>query len=123
MATRNICWFEIYVGDMDRARAFYEGVLQTRLEKMDSGDLEMWAFGANGDEAGATGALVRMPGVPLGFAGTLVYFDCQDCAVEESRVAQFGGRIHRPKMSIGQHGFISLVVDSEGNMIGLYSRR
>ena len=123
MRNNPVCWFEIYVGDMTRATAFYEGVLHTHLERMDSGELEMWAFGMDGNKAGAGGALVRMPGVPLGFAGTLVYFACDDCAVEEGRVTQFGGRIHRAKMSIGKHGFISLVVDSEGNMIGLYSQQ
>ena len=32
-----------------------------------------------------------------------------------------GGKVHKSKMSIGQHGFISLMVDSEGNMFGLHS--
>jgi predicted enzyme related to lactoylglutathione lyase len=32
-----------------------------------------------------------------------------------------GGRIQKPRMSIGQYGFISLVVDTEGNMLGLHS--
>jgi predicted enzyme related to lactoylglutathione lyase len=41
--------------------------------------------------------------------------------VEEGRVAQAGGRVEKPKMSIGQYGAISLVVDTEGNMIGLHS--
>jgi predicted enzyme related to lactoylglutathione lyase len=53
----------------------------------------------------------------------LVYFRCDDCAVEEARVVQAGGRIQREKMAIGQYGFISLVFDSEGNMIGLHSMK
>ena len=66
------------------------------------------------------GTLVKMEGMPSG-GSTLVYFGCNDCAVEESRVVAAGGRIERSKMSIGEHGFISLVVDTEGNMIGLHS--
>jgi predicted enzyme related to lactoylglutathione lyase len=38
-------------------------------------------------------------------------------------VAAAGGRIHRPKLSIGEWGFISLVYDTEGNMIGLHSAK
>lgn len=53
----------------------------------------------------------------------LVYFNCDDCAIEESRVVGAGGRIHRPKTSIGQYGFVTLAYDTEGNMIGLHSRR
>jgi predicted enzyme related to lactoylglutathione lyase len=62
-----------------------------------------------------------MDGGSSGGNSTLVYFGCDDCAVEEARVASAGGRVERPKMSIGEYGFISLVVDTEGNMIGLYS--
>ena len=62
-----------------------------------------------------------MPGCPSGGNSTLVYFSCEDCAVEESRVASSGGRVLRPKMSIGKYGFITLAADTEGNMIGLHS--
>lgn len=43
--------------------------------------------------------------------------------VEEKRAMKFGGKIHKPKMSIGQHGFISLVNDTEGNMFGIHSMK
>lgn len=114
-------WFEIYVQDMPRAKAFYEGVFGVALEKLSGDDTEMWAFGMDPQKAGAGGALVRMPGCPSGGGGTLVYFGCQDCAVEEGRVESFGGKVFRSKFSIGQYGFISLAVDTEGNMIGLHS--
>ena len=73
------------------------------------------------DAWGAGGALVKMNGVASGGNSTLVYFSCEDCAVEEARVEKFGGRIDRKKMAIGEYGFISLVLDTEGNMIGLHS--
>ncbi len=38
-------------------------------------------------------------------------------------VAGAGGRIHRPKMSIGEYGFISLGYDTEGNMFGMHSTK
>ena len=66
------------------------------------------------------GALVKMPGCPSG-GGTLVYFACEDCAVEAARAAAHGGQVVKPKMSIGEHGAIALVQDTEGNMIGLHS--
>jgi predicted enzyme related to lactoylglutathione lyase len=54
---------------------------------------------------------------------TLVYFSCDDCAVEEARVVDAGGKVERSKMSIGEYGFITLVTDSEGNSIGLHSQQ
>lgn len=123
MARENpVGWFEIYVQDMPRARAFYEAVLETRLEQLPTPDLAMWAFPMSMEAPGASGALVMMPGVPSG-GSTLVYFVCDDCAVEGGRVAAAGGKVHRDKMSIGQYGFIVLAVDTEGNMFGLHSQK
>ena len=123
MKPNPVCWFEIYVEDMDRAKKFYETVFQTKLEDLHSPDVEMWAFPMEHNLWGAGGSLVRMAGRTSGGNSTLVYFSCDDCAVEESRAEKAGGRIQRTKMSIGQYGFISLVVDSEGNMIGLHSMK
>lgn len=116
-------WFEIYVGDSTRSKAFYEAVLQTRLERLDSGDIEMWAFPRGSERPGAAGALVRMPGFPVGHNSTIVYFTCTDCAVEAARVPDNGGKIFKPKFSIGQYGFIALATDPDGNMIGLHSMK
>ena len=116
-------WFEIYVQDMPRAKKFYEAVIGIALEKIEAGDLEMWSFPMKQDRVGTGGSLVRMPGFPSGGNSTLVYFMCEDCAVEEARVAKSGGRIEKKKFSIGPYGFISLVYDTEGNMFGLHSMK
>jgi predicted enzyme related to lactoylglutathione lyase len=121
MRNNPVCWFEIYVQDMPRAKAFYEAVLGVQLARLEGPDLDMWAFGMDETSVGAGGALVRVPEVPSGGTGTLVYFSCEDCAVEESRVEKAGGRVQRAKMSIGPYGFISLAFDTEGNMIGFHS--
>jgi uncharacterized protein len=123
MVDNPVRWFEIYVQDMARAKAFYEVVLGVRLEKLNSPGVEMWAFPMRRDRMGASGSLVRMDGVPSGGNSTLVYFGCEDCAVEAARVAEAGGRVEKAKMSIGEYGFIALVVDTEGNLVGLHSMR
>ena len=118
-----VVWFEIYVQDMARAKAFYEAVLGTTLKRIENAPLEMFGFPMEEMGPGASGALVRMDGIASGGGGTLVYFSCQDCAVEEGRVLPAGGAVVRTKFSIGQHGFISLVTDTEGNFIGLWSMK
>ena len=117
-------WFEIYVQDVPRAKAFYEAVLALKLEKLeapDSSPLEMWAFPMQQDGTGAAGALVKMEGMPSGGNSTLVYFSCQDCAVEAGRVAGQGGKVMKDKFTNGPYGCIAQEVDTEGNMIGLHS--
>lgn len=121
MTNNPVGWFEIYVNDMARAKAFYETVFQRPLTRLNNPELELWAFPMALDTWGASGALVKMPGFDAGGNSTLVYFSCADCAVEASRAAAAGGSIQRPKMSIGEYGFIALIVDSEGNMVGLHS--
>jgi predicted enzyme related to lactoylglutathione lyase len=119
---RNIVgWFEIYVQDIDRAKAFYQKTFEVTLEPLESPDMELWAFPMQPDSPGCPGALVKMNGKDSGIGGTIVYFVCADCAEEASRAAQNGGKIEKEKMSIGQYGFIALVLDPEGNMIGLHS--
>ena len=121
-------WFEIYVQDMERAKAFYEGLFGVVLSKIQSEKLEqekdhieMWGFPMFPEGCGISGALVRMAGFPSGANSVLVYFRCTDCAVEASKVVQLGGRIQNEKFSISQYGYISHVIDTEGNMIGLHS--
>ena len=115
-----VCWFEIYVQDLPRAQAFYAAVLERAFENMTMPDCDMAMF-KHDDGYGAAGALVRMADVPSGGNSTLVYFTCDDCAVEAGRVAAAGGRIFREKFSIGEHGFCALAFDTEGNMFGLHS--
>lgn len=119
-------WFEIYVDDMDRAKTFYEATLATTLEPLPSPDssIEMLSF-PMGEETmnhyGAPGALCKMEGSSPGAGGTLVYFGCEDCAIEEGRVSDAGGNVLKSKFAIGDYGFISLIMDTEGNTVGLHS--
>lgn len=121
MSTNPVVWFEIYVQDLERAKAFYESVFQTKLERLVSQEVEIWGFPMEMNWPGAGGALVKKSGMGSGGNSTLVYFSCGDCAVEAARAAQYGGQIHREKTSIGKYGRIAYVMDTEGNMIGLHS--
>lgn len=133
MKANPVAWFEIYVQDVARAKTFYETVLQVTLQKLppppapegepQPGAMELWSFPMSQQDYGASGALVHMEGVPSGGSGTMVYFSCEDCAVEAARAAEAGGSIFRAKMPIGEYGFIALVNDTEGNLIGLHSMR
>lgn len=116
-----IGWFEIYVQEMERAKRFYESVFQVALEKLENPEIEMWGFPSDMEQYGAAGSLVKMEGMPSGGNSTLVYFACDDCAIEAARVKEAGGEVMREKFSIGQYGFIALAMDTEGNMFGLHS--
>ena len=118
-------WFEIHVVDMDRARRFYEAVFDQTLTPLPSADpqLTMWAFLGDRNHHGAAGALVKHPMKLPSTDGALVYFSCHDCAHQQALAASHGGRIFKPKFSLGPNGFIAIIGDSEGNAIGLHSNQ
>jgi hypothetical protein len=119
----SVVWCEIYVQDMPRAKAFYEKVLGITLEPLGdpSGESEMFAVPMPQDGAGW--AIVKMKGMSSGGAGTVVYFGCEDCAVESGRVAAHGGQVIRPKFAIGPYGHVALATDPDGNTIGFHSMK
>ena len=131
MKSNPVVHFEIYVEDMTRAKAFYEAVFEAKLEQMPNPtpemEMDMWFFPMDKDTGmssyGAGGMLVKMNGFTPGGGGTLVYFGCDDCAVQAARAAEHGGSIFQEKTSIGEHGFCAVVRDTEGNLIGLHSMK
>lgn len=122
-------WFEIYVSDLERAKAFYEATFEISLMELPAPDAEgvppvrMLAFPSDQEKflPGAAGALCKMEGVEPGVGGSLLYFNCNDCAHNAALAEKAGGTIQAPKFSIGQYGCISMVQDTEGNTIGLHS--
>lgn len=117
-----VTWFEIYVNDMERARNFYEKVFDCILEPQTTdGSFEVLQFPDAIHSNGAMGALVKHSMRKPSLEGTLVYFHCDDCAVQSVTAMQNGGQIFKTKSSIGPNGFIAIIGDTEGNTIGLHS--
>jgi len=121
-----VTWFEIHVDDLRSAQKFYETVLDVKMKDLpdpnNTGN-KMRAFPMKMDAPNASGSLVQMEGMKAGGNSTIIYFDSADCAIEEAMVEESGGKIFKKKMSIGEHGFISLCTDTEGNMFGIHSMK
>jgi predicted enzyme related to lactoylglutathione lyase len=124
MKPNPVGWFEIYVNDMSRAKAFYEKVLGTKLDPLPTPtpEIEMVTFPMDMTTYGSPGALAKMEGMTAGGNSVMVYFSCDDCAVEGGRIAAAGGHVIKEKFSVGQYGFIVIASDTEGNVFGLHSQ-
>ena len=123
-----INWFEIYTSDFNRAKKFYTEVFKCELTDLPMNsdrhpEMNYATFPGDGNAWGASGALVKMDMAKPGIGGTLVYFATEEINNELGRVEAAGGKIIRPKQDIGEFGFIALVEDTEGNMIGLHSMK
>ncbi len=118
--TSPISWFELPVNDLPRATAFYERILNVKLQPETCGECTMSVFPHV--EGYPSGALVSMAQMVPQDNGTLVYlFTGDDLAPVLARVPAAGGTVAMPRTSIGEHGFIALFIDSEGNRVGLHS--
>jgi uncharacterized protein len=115
-------WFEIYVDDLARAGQFYTTVLERQLKPAATdGSFEALEFEAQMPSPGAMGTLMKHPMRRPSLEGTMVYFSCEDCGITADLALQHGGKVFKPKWSIGDHGFIAIIGDTEGNAIGLHS--
>ena len=124
----NVCgWFEIPVMDMDRAIKFYETVFNFKMQREKVGDLDMGWFPFNMEGLGAPGSLALAPDFYTpSDNGTLIYLTSSsgDIADELARVEKAGGKIVIDKKQISEeHGFMGVMLDSEGNRIALHSRK
>ena len=122
-----INWFEIPAADFDRARAFYEAMLDAQLFINDQRETMGSMLGIFPHEGGVGGCLVHNPqyGYTPGDTGTLVYLRVaggMEAALE--RAAAAGGEVLLPKTALGENaggGFVAWLRDTEGNKVGLYS--
>jgi predicted enzyme related to lactoylglutathione lyase len=117
-----VVWFEIAAADLERAKKFYSEVFQLEMQYVDMPDSPMYMMGSSAEGiAGASGALVKSADNIPSTSGTIVYFYCDDVAVEASRVEAAGGTLIVPKTSLGEFGFMAMFIDTEGNKVGMHS--
>ncbi len=116
-------WFDIHVSNINRAKKFYETVFNVQLTDLPLEWGKQALFPFDQESPNISGALVEKKDMKSNENNTVVYFETEDCVTEENRIEKAGGKIVRPKMSIGEFGFVSIFIDTEGNTIGLHSRR
>ena len=121
--THAINWFEIPARDMDRATRFWETVLARPLKREVFGGVPHAIF-AGANDTIVSGALVNDGKRQPWGQGTLVYLDAgRDLEGCIARVERAGGKVAVPRTEIGEHGAFAVVIDTEGNAVGLHAPR
>ncbi len=120
-----ISWFEIPSTDLDRATKFYEKIFNVTLIPMDMPSIRMRMFPVEDQVNGIGGAVVHSGEFhkPSLTDGPLIYLNGNpDLQQVLDRVVAAGGSIMVPKTEISpEYGFMAVIIDSEGNRIGLHS--
>jgi predicted enzyme related to lactoylglutathione lyase len=111
-------WFDIPVSDLDRAITFYAAVLGVRVDKETFGNS---SIGVIEHRDGNGGCLVPNRD-EIAAGGILLYLNV-DGRIRDAvaKVVPHGGTVIQPTHEISPHGFHAVVLDSEGNRIGLHS--
>jgi predicted enzyme related to lactoylglutathione lyase len=126
--TNIITWFEIPVSDIDRAKKFYETILDIEMIKSADGDNESVFFPYNPDVIQATsgrvtGVLSKSERNNPSSQGTIIYINASpSIQTVLDKVVKEGGKIIAPKMQIPP-GFIAIIMDTEGNKVGLHAEQ
>ncbi len=118
-----INWFEIPSNDFERAVAFYGTILDAPLRREVIAGTPNGVFSYEQDDGRTAvgGAVIFDAHAKPGLSGTTPYLNCTgklDAVL--GRVEAAGGNVLLPKTDIG-FGHIALIVDSEGNRVGLHA--
>ncbi len=100
-----IHWFEIPVADFERAKTFYETVMDIQINWQDLRETMGSIIGMLYGGGGVSGALVHNPqyGYVPSHEGTLVYLAVSgDLNIVLARVADAGGEVVLPKDRVGR---------------------
>jgi predicted enzyme related to lactoylglutathione lyase len=116
-----INWFDIPATDFDRAVTFYETVLGVRLIQDNMLGARLAIFPAKPGET--TGAIMARSGVTPATGGTTIYLKAgSDLSLALKRVEVAGGKLLHPKTFIKEgFGYFAILLDTEGNSVGLHS--
>ena len=121
MTGKMLNWFELPVSDFQRAKQFYEQILNIRMDTEDAGAYKMGFFPfQNGKPAGC---ITHGYGCIPDNTGTLIYLNGNpDLSIILERVEAAGGKILLPKTAVGANfGYFAHFEDTEGNKVGLHS--
>ncbi len=128
--TNVLTWFEIPVSNTGRAKQFYETILDiemtTRIFPETNEELTFFPYNPEVIQATSgrvTGVLTKSDTNKPSNCGALVYLNASpDIQSVINKVEKAGGKILEPKTSM-PFGFIAVIIDSEGNRIGLHAEK
>jgi uncharacterized protein len=111
-------WFEIPATDFERAVRFYSAILDRPLPTGEYMGVPHAFFRDGQGETG--GAIIASAQAMPGHDGVVIYLHADDLDAALARVPAAGGTVAVPATSIGEQGAFGVVVDTEGNRVGLH---
>jgi predicted enzyme related to lactoylglutathione lyase len=119
----NISYFEVPADDVNRAKRFYSGILGWDFTptQVPGIPVEYWNIttGKSRKDTLNMGGLFQRK---ESSARMLMYAVVDDIDAALARVEELGGKITTPKMNLPGVGILVTIIDSEGNLVGLWEQ-
>jgi predicted enzyme related to lactoylglutathione lyase len=119
-----INWFEIPATDLERARGFYESILDIQMPVSSTMGIEMAFFPYTPQSSKVSGAICKSDHHTPSHDGCIVYLNGNpDLQNILNKVERAGGQVVMPKTKISDEvGFMAFIIDTEGNKTALHSQ-
>lgn len=113
--------FEVHASDPERAARFYESVFEWRFNHIAA--IDYWTI-STGEGPGIDGGMLRRRGDPpaLGHAvnAHICTIGVDDLSATMDVAIEAGATIALPRMAIPNTGHVAYLVDTEGNIFGVF---
>jgi hypothetical protein len=108
----NICHFEIPADDVERAKRFYQGLFDWKIEPAEGG-YNLITVG----EPGPNGGMMQrqVPG-----QGITVYINVESVDDYSKKVQSLGGTVVMAKTAVPTMGYFAVFLDTEGNALAIW---
>lgn len=116
-------WFEIPVGNFERAKKFYSTIYNYEMPSITMGNSQLGFLPVQ--QGGIGGAIIESEDQVPSINGTRVYLNGGDDLNNIlQRIEAAGGKVLLAKSAISEeHGYYALFQDTEGNKVALHSMK
>ncbi len=111
-----LCWNELYTGDLDGAKSFYNGVFGWDWQEFEASPDPYFVIMNQGSGNGGVRGLAE-PDMPPNW---LVYFAVEDIDAALAKVSELGGETMMGPMDIGI-AKVAVIKDPQGGVFALYA--
>ena len=108
---------ELQTKDPVKAKAFYAGLFQWKLEDMDMGAQGTYTMIKPSEGPG--GGMMKMP-MPNAPSVWIPYVGVDDVAKSTAKAKELGATVYMEKSEVPGMGFFSIIADPTGAVLGLW---
>lgn len=105
---------ELMTSDVTKAKKFYQGLFDWKLEDMPGMDYTMINVGE-----GTGGGMMKNP-MPNAPSHWLAYVLVDDIQAATKKAKSLGAAIHKDVTEVGDYGWLSVIADPTGAALGLW---